>query len=184
MKRYLLLSMLLAVLLLAACTPAAAPLPATVAPTGIPAQPSAAPATAQPTATAEPTAQPSPVSMDQINLSVDIPNGIASDYEVVTVPVATEFHPHPEYRALNLNGYAIPGAADQPRIDVFPVDAFGETSPSASKTIFDLGILISSQQMEPGQRLPFLSVAIEAQTFTAQPKFLTFANGSGVRYLT
>ncbi len=185
MKQKLLLSTLFAVLLLAACTPAAKPVPAALTPTSAPVQPTmAATAAPLPTYTPELTAQPSPVPIDQVNLSVNLPAEVADGSDTAVMPASTEFHPHPEYLALTLNGYAISNTYDQPRIDVFPMDEFTQASPSSAKTAFDLGVMLSSRQAQSGDHLPFLSVSIEAQTFTAQPKFLSFANGSGIRYLT
>ncbi len=179
MKQKLLFSALCAMLLLAACQPVSTPVPASLPPTSAPAQPTEAP-----TATQEPTTQPTPVPMDQINIAANLPGEVASGFSVTTVAGSTEFHPHPEYRTLALNDYAISEAFNQARIDVFSIDEFSKVSVSIAKIPFDLKLLLSSQQAQAGQRLPFLSVDIEAQTFTAKPKFLSFANGSGIRYLT
>ncbi len=186
MKQKSLLLVLISMLLLGACAPAATPVPVTLPP-----QPTAAPATTtpapEPTTPPEPTALPSSSFQPEISPAMEIPSGVATGFNMVTVPAETEFHPHPEYQSIAFDGYAIANVTDtwsQPRVDIFPVDAFIQAMPSASKIIFDLKTLDSSQELVAGQRLPFLSTDIEAQFFTAKPKFLSFANVSGIRYLT
>ncbi len=157
--------------------------PTAVPPTEVP------PTEIPPTAAPEPTDTPEPALPERVftnGLAIDVPEMVASGFYVTVVPAETgeEFFSYPEYRSLNFTGYRLLGTFHNPRIEVYPIDEFAQLNQYAGKAANDLRALLASGQAQSGQRMPFLPVFNAAQMFTAQPKFLTFANGTGVRYLS
>ncbi len=192
---YKLALLTLTILLLAACSPVSTPTPqppaaGTVVPAQLTAQPTEAPtAAALPTDNNEPTTLSSPTMMEESEISIHVPEGVAAGYSVITVEAQRDeqnpwFDKHPTYREIDLSGYALPDTFHKPHIDIYPIEEYARVNVYAAQTAADLKALLASQQAQSGQALPFLPAFNAAQVFTAKPEFLTFANGSGVRYLT
>lgn len=98
---------------------------------------------------------------------------------------------HPQYTELVLGGYPSKNTYHQPRIEVYPVAAFEATSPGAKQIIERLklmlaskSVLISGVSLQPETSIPFLPLFNAAQIFHAKPEYLSFRNGTGVRFIT
>ncbi len=88
-----------------------------------------------------------------------------------------------EYVKLNLVGYPNGVAAQVPTIAVYSVDEYSAFSPQAAVEIANLKLLLA-QKPDTYDQLPFLPVWNAVQSYRSNVKYLDFANGSGVRYLT
>ena len=166
---------LLVVAALAACAP--------TAPTALP--PTAAP-TAAPTATPEPPAG----NVYTFNgVQVTLPAGVAEGANGRIVPAAQEegapnYAIHPEYTEIVLSGYRAQHEHFQGMIQVFPVADYEQALPMVEQRVQALQALLADKPAAPGQEIPVLPVFNEAQILRAQMRYLDFANGAGVRFVT
>jgi hypothetical protein len=71
-----------------------------------------------------------------------------------------------------------------PRIVVYQADAYAAMHPLARAQIEQLQALLAERPSIPGGTLPYLPLINAAQVFHSQVAYLTFANGTGVRYVT
>jgi hypothetical protein len=89
----------------------------------------------------------------------------------------------PQYRRVNLEGYAISNHPVKAQIFVYPVGELASANGSAGKTAADLQLLLKTQQA--GEQLPYLPLAFSSrQAIDVQVQYLDFKNGNGVRFLT
>ena len=95
----------------------------------------------------------------------------------------------PQHRRINYTGYPLSGTFFSPYMRVFPVADF-ETAYAAAPENYAAGTITAMQSLlaarppDTDDALPFLVMAGAGQVFHTQAKYLDFANGSGVRYLT
>lgn len=168
------------VLLLAACQPAVVSPNPTPEPTtaSLPTQPAAA---STPAVTAEPAQEAS----GEIVLDL---SGAAQGQTVETVAAtpagsdAPYWEIMPQHQRITLQGYPVTDHLMQPQIFVYPVADLAQVNEAAGQAVADLQALLESQQ--PADRMPFLPLFNAAQVMHAQPRFLDFQNGRGLRYLT
>jgi hypothetical protein len=96
----------------------------------------------------------------------------------------------PEHIMVSFNGYTLPGTFHEPRLVIYPVDAFTAESHRAADRIASLRSILESGQLPApgggfsGADLPFLPLFNAAQIMHTQIAFLDFQNGRGVRFLT
>jgi hypothetical protein len=136
-----------------------------------------------PTVTLTPTIQTN-VQCNELAFYLD--PALASGSNCETVPENIENDPWqlPEYTAVTLQGYVLP--PDQPyfqTIHVYRLADFLALRPQASTSVDKLKALIAGGA--PGaDALPVLDLFGAAQIFHAQYKVVSFANGSGIRFIS
>jgi len=142
------------------------------------AQPSPAAATA--TIETEKTGQ---VPLIGINL-----NGLAQAYTthlVEAAPAAADIPTWdilPAHTVISLNGYVIQSHMHKAQLIIYPVGELAKFNEGAGRKADELRALLQTKQT--GERMPFLPLFNAAQVMRAQVKYLDFANGTGVRFLT
>lgn len=180
MKRLLLFALILAALMLAC---------------NIPSQETPAPATNEPPAATEtpelpstPTVAVTPTIQANVQcneLSFFLDPALASSYNCETVPENIENDPFqtPQYTSVTLEGYVLPGESYFRRIHVYRLSEWLALHPEASTRVNALKALIAGGA--PGATaLPVLDLFNAAQEFHAQYKVVSFANGSGIRFVS
>ncbi len=98
---------------------------------------------------------------------------------------------YPEYTEITIRNYPVTNTTrlehttlPVARVDLFPVQRFGELLPDILPTrLHDIQLLISSGTWN-SEELPFLPVLADIQTLYAQALGMPFQDGRGVRYLT
>jgi len=132
-----------------------------------------------------------PVSSN--NISIVIPNGLATNGIFETVPAATEeiggpWGVAPEYTLIQLENYV---GRNEPSylsasIRVYPLQAYAESNSWAEGSINRLRTILASPNMvltnEILPAIPFNGAA--AQQYAAQPALLNITNGTGVRMVS
>lgn len=124
-------------------------------------------------------------------VSLALAEAVAADFAVHALPAATQtgqtpaWAMYPEHIEVVLNGYAHAESLQRPRIYVYPVDPFSEMSDIASEQIAQLEeLLVKKPDLNELPTLPFLPFLNAQAMIDAQAHYLTFADGSGIRYLT
>ncbi len=180
---------LLLALLLTACGPVAAPTsaPARDAPTAI--QTDTVTADASPNAPqsiAQTAPKPLEVSYRGFRLSIDeslatIVRGEAVD----ALTRASDRLDTPEHVRFTFDDLVPSGDFDphQPQLLIFPARAYLNLSPSAALQIGALQKMLSERSTPQQGALPMLPFSLNAEALHAQPRFLEFQGGSGVRYI-
>jgi len=127
------------------------------------------------------------------NISFVIPNGLATNGNVETVPAADEedggpWGVAPEYTLIQLENYA---GRNEPSylsasIRVYPLQAYADSNSWAEGSINRLRAILASPSMSLSNNvlpaIPFNGAA--AQQYAAQPALLMFTNGTGVRMIS
>lgn len=99
----------------------------------------------------------------------------------------------PRHTKLTLVDYPLQGTTLEPQILVYPAPEFAQMSDCSKATIDGLKDLLTTQQVSSvmpntcvsvADSLPFLPNMDAREVFHAQVKFLSFRNGTGIRYLT
>ena len=91
----------------------------------------------------------------------------------------------PSHTRSILGNYPLTDTVYQPQIQVFLTQDYAQMSPDAAAVIDDLRTTLQSQAWSATDPLPYLPLTrTAAQTFHTQENFLTFINGSGLRYVT
>ncbi len=184
MKRLSLFVLILAALMLACNIPGPeTPAPATGEPPAGATDTVAVPATPTVEA-ATPTVLANNVQCNELSFYLD--PALASGHTCETVPENIEFEPYqlPEYTQVTLQGYVLP--PDQPyfqTIHVYRLAEFLALRPQASTSVDALKALIAGGA--PGaDALPVLDLLGAAQEFHAHYKVVSFAGGSGIRFIS
>jgi hypothetical protein len=170
-RSYLILTLTF-VLLLSACQPAALSTD----------QPSAQPTDNQ----TSPEVTPPPVELSG-ELSFDL-SGVAQDMIVETIaavpanPEGPWWEALPEHQVATLQGYLVAEHLHKPQIFVYPVAELAQFNEVGGQIATELAALLQTQQI--GDRLPYMPLYNASQVLHVQVQFLSFKNGSGVRYLT
>ncbi len=145
----------------------------------------------QPTETVPPTPQPQPsgVSFNFENISLVIPNGLASDAVGEKMPAITEetgapWEVGPAYTQITLNSYPLQGTMWNAVIKVYPAEEYRGIDSGVGEAM-DKVISIAANPGNPlPSYLPFLPFINAGSTFSAHVGVQNFNAGSGVRYLT
>jgi hypothetical protein len=180
MKRLFLFTLIVTALLHACNLPGqGTPIPGTDMP---PASTETPAITETPTVAVTPTIQTN-VQCNKLSFFLD--PALASGYNCETVPENTGVDPWqtPEYTAVTLSGYVLP---DQPffqRIHVYRLSEFLALRPQASTSVDSLKALIAGGAPGP-DALPVLDLFGAAQIFHAQYQVVSFASGSGIRFIS
>jgi hypothetical protein len=91
---------------------------------------------------------------------------------------------YPAHRLITFQGYPLAGKFFEPEVRVYPLADYTAMLDNVDDTVANLQALITSQTADPATSIPFLPGFPAAQLFRAQVKFVNFANGQGVRFLT
>ena len=83
-----------------------------------------------------------------------------------------------------LENYPLRDKMFEPQILIFPAKEFAQINQESEATITTLQNILTAQSFSPTEPLPFLPNYRARQVFHTQEKFLSFKNGSGIRYLT
>jgi hypothetical protein len=133
--------------------------------------------------------QPSGIAISFQNISVTIPNGLASGAAGEKVPAVSPdtgapWDIGPAYIKFTLSSYTLQGTMWHPEIRIYPAEEFRQIEPSVGDLINQLKSVISNPSGPLPQYLPFLPPVNAGQVFYAQMKVVNFKNGSGIRYVT
>jgi len=133
--------------------------------------------------------QPSGIAISFENISVTIPNGLASGAAGEKVPAVSPdtgapWDIGPAYIKFTLSAYTLQGTMWHPEIRIYPAEEFRQMEPSVGDLINELKSITSNPSGSLPQYLPFLPSVNAGQVFYAQMKMVNFKNGSGIRYVT
>lgn len=115
-------------------------------------------------------------------------NGVAQGYSTLTVEAAPagadipSWDNLPAHTVISLNGYVIQYHLHKAHLIIYPINDLEKFNEGAAQKAADLKALLQTKQT--GERMPFLPLFNAAQIMHTQVKFLDFANGKGVRFLT
>lgn len=164
------------------------------------AEPTPQPPTAVPP-TAEPTAEPTVPATAALVLTAQAgcygitfgyPQPLASNISCEIVPAnpATAEVPtwdvYPEHYLFSFNNYILSGTFHDARLRVFPIDEFASMVPYVGDIHAQLQQLLTQRPTSIGadDSLPFLPIWNAAQILQSNIRYMDFANGQGVRYLS
>jgi len=118
-----------------------------------------------------------------------IPNGLATGTSNEIKPRETAdlgipYLAHPDYIYFKLQGYPLQGKLFEPQISIYPVKEYTQINDSIQAVISNLQTVLAAKQTSPNEPIPFVPLQNANQDFHAQEKFLTFKNGTGIRFVT
>lgn len=132
------------------------------------------------------TTQPSGVSINFENISMVIPDGLASDATSENFPAAsadTMGGGWSAYTNFTLNSYPLQGTMMPPVIRIFLAEEFRLRDPIVNEQMDNLKSILSNPSNSL-DNLPVLPIQFAARHFQSQAQVINFQNGSGIRYLT
>ena len=143
----------------------------------------------EPEPTLEPIIQATPdVEFQGISFSYD--DDLASSVDLSIVPYQidpngiTSFS-FPSHYSFTFDGYALSDTFHNPIIRVYPISNYESINSYAETVIEQLRSLLQSQpSIAVNDQLPLIPPWNAAQMFSAEAAYITFQNGSGLRYLT
>lgn len=140
-----------------------------------------------PTEQAEPTADANSVSYAGVSfvLNPTVASGVSG--EIVPEESGEAGGPFwaavPQHISIMLDGYTLVNTFHEPRVLVYPAEAFAEMNDVAAQTISEQRDFLAAQAEDP-DAVPFLPIFNAAQFFATDVEYLDFQNGTGVRFLT
>ncbi|HEY69956.1 MAG TPA: hypothetical protein G4O08_05160 [Anaerolineae bacterium] len=139
------------------------------------------------TDTPEPTEIPLPLDCSGATFNLD--PAIAASVTAQTIPAEAgdpmmTFTIHPEYVEYSFTGYALSNTFHEPKIRIYPVDEFVAMVPYVGNIVADLNQLLLNAPSPPTDGIPFLPIWNAAQMIHAKESYLSFQNGSGIRFLS
>jgi len=149
--------------------------------------PPASPTQGLPSATAPSTAAFTSTPTQSPDLTLDY-SSVAQEVTLETIAAhpATVDEPWwvaaPKYQLITLQGYPVTNHQEEPNIFVYPASELASYNENMVKVLTSLqAVLLTQQVVDP---MPFLPLTNTQEAMQAQVKYMEFANGSGVRYLT
>jgi hypothetical protein len=140
----------------------------------------------QATETPDPTPTPMPTTAGRMvtyeNIRFIVPPDLSQSEQGEIVAAVLNGSPWDigvQHIKFSFTGYILPDTFHQPVINIFPVEGFA----AAAGEIAHLQDLLAVRPVE-SNLMPFVPLFNAAQMFHAQLKYLDFAGGSGVRYIT
>lgn len=118
-----------------------------------------------------------------------LPSAISTDFshnlipENPSTPDMPPWTINPDMIEITLMGYPVMNQYHDPQVFIYPITDYIILYPDVAVTISELQILLSSQPIEPTS-IPFLPIYNAAQMMHAKVEYLTFRNGTGVRFIT
>ncbi|MCE1255191.1 MAG: hypothetical protein LWX83_16790, partial [Anaerolineae bacterium] len=105
-----------------------------------------------------------------------------------SAPVSNDMPPfevNPTTYRFTFQGYTLPSHFLEARIDIFPIDEYRNLDPdNVTKEVDSLKTLLVNRPSVSSGNMPFLPIWNVAQVFHAQIKYIHFANGDGVRFIS
>jgi len=156
-------------------------------PTQIPASATSIPTTVAPTS--------QPPSVDGVTVSYGplgfvLPSGIASGFvgdqlSRVEGDSVAPWEVTPGHTQITLDGYLLQGKFHQPQIYVYPATEYAVLVPGAFESMHRLRNVMSAPSASiNSDQLPAVPFFNAAQVFASNIQFISFQNGSGIRFLT
>ena len=184
------LTLLLIVVFLAACnlpfgtTPEATPEPVVIVVTAT----TAAEEPIVPVPTEPPAPAGTPFSQDGVSLVIPecMPISILG-LVIPALPYSEEdfmMDFYPQHVQFDLMGYPLSGKFFDPIIRVYPADEFSAMNEVIGDRVTALQTMLANQPAGAPEGVPFLPLFNAGQVFRSQVRYLSFQNGSGVRFLT
>ena len=180
--------------ILAACAGAAPAIVSSPTPVHPTARPSVtATVTLPATATSTETIAPSPdaplfwfsgpdVTFQDVHFT--LPTGLATEVHALVAPATEAFgESYPAYTQFTLVNYDSRNTRFEPQIQIYPVSELGQTGTQVAQALKEI-LTEKPASFQTGIGIPVLSVRGAGQLMDAQVRYLSFANGSGVRVLT
>ncbi len=128
------------------------------------------------------------VQAEYAGVSFSYPPTLAQGSEGSTVPAVTGDGPAwgiaPEYREIVLTGYVLTPTLQTPAVRVYPVAEFTALSPAAEAEVAALGKLLAERPEQVSGQLPFLPPQNAMQQMHFGLRYVAFAGGSGIAYVT
>jgi hypothetical protein len=141
----------------------------------------------QPESTATPISN-IPFSLDGLSLSlpVELASGIETQPEPAALPAEDMpwWGTYPAYTEYPLQGYILPETFHDAKIYVFPLDEYVAMNESVAAKIQSLKDILGNPSQPLPARLPFLPTWNAGEAFHSNVEFVSFQNGSGIRYIT
>jgi hypothetical protein len=139
------------------------------------------------------------VDISDMGTSFIYPFGLANGTQDEIVPASSSqgaVWGSPAHAQFTLQGYSLQNTTYQPQILIYPADQYAQLGDQPKLIIERLQTIMQTQTfspqpvpdmfvtIRPQEELPFLPIQDSGQVFHAQEKFLSFQNGSGIRYVT
>lgn len=124
------------------------------------------------------------------NISFVIPTGLGNGAQAETieaVPPSDDmpwWEIAPAYNKYLIQGYLLPDTFHKPALYVYPVDEYIQVNEDVATLVDTLKTILNSPGQLLPENLPFLPTFNAGQVFHSNEQFLTFQNGTGVRFLT
>jgi hypothetical protein len=133
-----------------------------------------------------PTAADTQVSVGP--LTINLPQGLATGVRGNLFPRAegSDVAPWgvtPGHTELKLEGYLLQAKTHEPRILIYPAQAYGEMCPAAFENMHRLNNMLGGLQVSSHQ-LPTVPFFSAQQVFASNIQLVSFQNGRGARFLT
>ena len=138
------------------------------------------------------------VDISDMGTSFAYPLGLANGTkdEIVSQSSSDAIWKSPAHAQFILQGYPLQNATYQPQISIYPADQYAQMGDQPKLIIKRLQNILQTQTfspqpipdmfvtIRPQEELPFLPIQDSGQVFHTQEKFVSFQNGSGIRYVT
>ncbi len=129
------------------------------------------------------------ILVSNLGKSFTIPQGVATGATVESLPAQLDpnmpiWDIYPAHDEFTLDGYALQFKFFAPKILFYPATEFSNVNPGAAQIINDMKALLANPSAPLPQTIPFLPLFNAAQVFHSNEQFLTFQNGTGIRFLT
>lgn len=145
--------------------------------------------TAASTATMPPTNTPIAVedTVTLNNVTIAIPQGLAQDalsemVSAVTDPNAAPWETAPDHLKFTLTGYQLQDKFHQPRIFVYPAEAYAQLQPGAAESIKRIKMLTTGAPLSK-ELMPGVVFFNAGQLISSKMEVFAFQDGSGIRFL-
>ncbi len=118
-----------------------------------------------------------------------LPTAVAGGFSPVMVPENPsnpDMPPwtiNPDMIEISLGGYPVVNQYHEPQVFIYPINDYIALDSNIATTLSSLQTLLATQPAEP-DAIPFLPIYNAAQMMRAKVEYLTFRNGSGVRFIT
>ena len=132
------------------------------------------------------TPQPSGIPINFENITIIIPNGLASGAtgeKFPADPTDTVAGGWPAYIGFTLSSYLLQDMRMPPTIRIFSAEEFRLRDPTVNERMDSLKSILSNPNASL-DKLPILPIQMAGPLIQAQTQVINFQNGSGIRYLT
>ena len=139
----------------------------------------------EPAATPEPTEAPAPdVCFNTICFSYPEGEDYGAVPSVLPAELEMEWFAVPEHVDFTFYDYPLTDTFHKAHIAIYPVAEFLEVNPPAEETVVELEAFLALKPKDPDKVPLVLPIFNAAQMITVQVEYLTFEDGSGVRFVS